>query len=153
MEQRLTAYLQDREAIIEKIKVLFYPRKEIILTYLYGSLAKGVAHPQSDIDIAILLSENISEEAYPYGYRAEILSDLMKALQTNRIDLVTLNEAPPFLRFQVIRYGVLIFSRSEAKRIDFQVKTITKYNDVKRLLYVQHQYLSQRLKDGTYGKK
>lgn len=75
------------------------PRKEIVLAYLYGSLAKGVTYPQSDIDIAILLGESMSEVAYPYGYRAEILSDLMKVLRTNRIDLIALNEAPPFLRF------------------------------------------------------
>ena len=147
------AHLPDRKATTEKIKSLLYPRKEIVLTYLYGSLAKGTTNPRSDMDIAILLNENISDDAYPYGYRAEILSDLMKVFQTNRIDLVILNEAPPFLRFQVIRYGVLIFSRSEAKRIDFQVKTFATYNDVKRLLDVQHQYLTQRLRDGTYGKK
>lgn len=147
------AHLQDREATIGKIKSLLYPRKEIVVAYLYGSVAKGTTNPTSDIDIAILLNESISDDAYPYGYRAEVLSDLMKVFQSNRVDLVILNEAPPFLRFQVIRYGVLIFSRSEAARIDFQVRTFATYNDVKRLLDVQHHYLSKRLKNGTYGKR
>lgn len=141
-----------RGDIIEKIKSLFSPKKEIILAYLYGSIAKGATHPYSDIDVAILVNDNISEEKYPYGYRAELLTDIMKVLHTNRVDLTILNEAPPFLRFQVIRYGVIIVARSEAERIDFHVKTIAKYNDVKRLLDIQHRYLSMRLKDGTYGK-
>ena len=75
------AHLQDREATIEKIKSLLYPRKEIVVAYLYGSVAKGTTNPTSDIDIAILLNESISDDAYPYGYRAEVLSDLMKVFQ------------------------------------------------------------------------
>ena len=31
-------------------------------------------------------------------------------------------------------------------------ETIAKSNDVKRLMDTQHQYLSKRLKNGTYGK-
>lgn len=127
-------------------------RKEIVLAYLYGSCAKGTSRPYSDVDIAILLDKNIYVEEGPYGYRAELLAILMKVLHANRIDLTILNDAPPFLKFQVIRYGRIIFSISEVKRIDFHVKTIAKYNDVKRLLDTQHQYLSKRLKNGTYGK-
>jgi len=52
----------------------------------------------------------------------------------------------------ILLYGRGILIRSEAKRIDFHVKTIAKYNDVKRLLDTQHQYLSKRLKNRTYGK-
>lgn len=143
------------EALIEIIKSTLLPRKEIVLAYLYGSFAKGISHPHSDVDVAILLDpdKNIYSKEYPYGYSAGVLADLIKALHTNRVDLIVLNNAPPFLKFQVIRYGRLVFSRSEAKRIDFQVKTITKYNDVKRLIDIQHRYLSNRLKNGTYGKR
>lgn len=138
--------------LIKEIKSLLLPRKEIVLAYLYGSSAKGTSRPYSDVDIAVLLDENISVEEGPYGYHAELLSILMKDLRSNRIDLTILNDAPPFLKFQVIRYGRVILIRSEAKRINFHVETIAKYNDVKRLLDTQHQYLSKRLKNGTYGK-
>ena len=142
----------NREEIIGKIVSLLLPKKDVLLAYLYGSFAKGETHPNSDIDIAILVNDSISEIKYSYGYRAEILTDLMKTLHTNRVDLIILNEAPPFLRFQVVRYGIPILTRSEAERIDFHVKTITKYNDVKKLLDIQNRYISRRLKDGTYGK-
>lgn len=144
--------IEKGEDLIRKIWSLFLPRKEVVLAYLYGSCAKGTPRPQSDVDIAILLDENIPVKEGPYGYRAELLAVLMKTLRTNQIDLVILNEAPPFLMFQVVRYGKLIISRSEAKRIDFHVKTIARYIDVKRLMDLQHQYLSKRLKNGTYGK-
>ncbi len=140
------------EVLIKKIKSLLLPRKEIVLAYLYGSCAKGTSRPYSDVDIAILLDESISVEEGHYGYRAELLAILMKTLRTNHIDLVILNNAPPFLKFQIIRYGRVVLIRSEAKRIDFHVKTLAKHNDVKILLDTQHQYLSKRLKNGTYGK-
>ena len=145
--------LESRTALIENIKTFFLPRKEIVLAYLYGSFAKGASHPHSDVDVAILLDESISVERYPYGYRSELIADLMKLLRTNRIDLVVMNNASPFLKFQVVRYGLLILARSEAERIDFHVKTIAKYNDIKPLLDIQHKYLSDRLKSGTFGKR
>ncbi|MCC7203148.1 MAG: nucleotidyltransferase domain-containing protein [Nitrospirae bacterium] len=145
--------MESRQTLIEEIKTLLSPREEIALAYLFGSFSKGTPTSHSDIDIAVLINGNISEEGYPYGYRSELLSHLMKGLRTNSIDLVILNEAPPFLRFQVIRYGKIILSRSETARIDFQVKTISRYNDVKRLIGTQQRYISERLKNGTYGKR
>ena len=141
------------QTLIEGIKTLLSPREEILLAYLFGSFSRGVSTPLSDIDIAVLIHGDISEENYPYGYRSELLTYLMKGLRTNRIDLVILNDAPPFLKFQVVRYGQIIISRSEDKRIDFQVKTISRYNDVKRLMSIQQRYITERLKNGTYGKR
>ena len=145
--------MENTHTLIEEIKTLLSPREEIILAYLFGSFSKGVSSSRSDIDIAVLIHENISEKEYPYGYRSELLTYLMKGLRTNRIDLVILNDAPPFLKFQVIHHGRIILSRSETKRIDFQVKTISRYNDVKRLIDIQHRSLSERLRNGTYGKR
>lgn len=145
--------IEDIDALIEQIKSTLLQREEIILAYLFGSLAKGTSYPHSDVDIAILLDSTPDVSAkYPYGYRSEVITDLMKGLHTNSVDLVVLNDASPFLRFQVIRYGRLIFSRSEVKRVAFQVRTLTRYNDVKKLLEVQQKYLSIRLKNSSYGK-
>lgn len=147
------ADLQNREDIIKVISSLFIERKEIVLAYLFGSQAKGVNRTHSDIDVAILLDAGISVEESPYGYKSAILTELMMILHTNSIDLVILNDASPFLRFQVVRYGIPVLVRSEAERIDFHVKTISRYNDVKVLLKTQYKYISERLKDGTYGRR
>ena len=55
-------------------------------------------------------------------------------------------------RKEIVLAYLYVLIRYEAKRIDFHVETIARYNDVKRLLDTQHQYLSKRLKNGTYGK-
>jgi transcriptional regulator with XRE-family HTH domain len=140
-------------ALIEKLKTVLEPRKEIAAAYLYGSFAKGLAGRLSDVDVAVLLDESVSLKDSPFGYKADLLTDLMQALRTNSIDLLIANNAPPFLRFQIARYGRLIFSRSEVLRIEFQVKAIADYNDIKPLLDIQNRYLSQRVRSGAYGKR
>jgi predicted nucleotidyltransferase len=121
------------ETLSEKLRRYFVQRDEIRLVYIFGSIAKGCANKLSDVDIAVFISED-STKNYPYGYRAQIITDLMKILKTNNVDLVVLNRASPFLRFQVLRYGKLIFCRSKLERIRFQVKTFNEYNDTKRLV-------------------
>ena len=121
------------ETLSEKLRGYFVQRDEIRLVYIFGSIAKGCANELSDIDIAVFISED-STKNYPYGYRAQIITDIMKILKTNSVDLVVLNRASPFLRFQVLRYGKLIFCRSKLERVRFQVRTFNEYNDTKRLV-------------------
>ncbi len=107
---------------------------EIAVVYIFGSVAQGRSNVLSDIDFGIIVDKNkIEEHIYPYGYKAHILSDLMKLLKTNKLDLVILNDAPPLLRHRVLYYGKLIHSIDEKRRIRFQVETINKYNDYKYL--------------------
>lgn len=143
----------EKEGILKKVKQYLSQRPEILMAYLYGSYAKGNPRNHSDIDIAIYLDHIVDDAQYPYGYRADIISSLIKLLGANRIDLIIINDSPPYLRYQVIRYGTLIFTRSEAKRIEFHTGTISKYLDVKYLLSIQRQFMSRRLAEGTYGKR
>jgi predicted nucleotidyltransferase len=62
-------------------------RPEILEAYLFGSRARGEAHAGSDVDFA-LYAEPIPDT--PLGCDAEVAADLMKALATNRVDVVLL---------------------------------------------------------------
>ena len=113
----------------------FEKHTEIEVAYIFGSVAQGKVNPLSDIDIAILVDRGkIDEKIYRYGYKAEILSDLIKLLKTNAIDLVILNEANTLLKHRVLYSGKILHSKNENKRIAFQTTTIGKYNDYKQLM-------------------
>jgi len=108
---------------------------EIEVAYIFGSLAQGKTNALSDIDIAIITdSQQINNKTYRYGYKAEILTDLIKLLKTNNIDLVILNKANTLLKHRVLHHGILIYSKNERERINFQIDTINKYNDFKQLI-------------------
>jgi hypothetical protein len=113
----------------------FQRQAEIEIAYIFGSIARGTESALSDIDIAILIDDQqINEDKFRYGYKAEILADLMKILKTNNVDLVILNEANTLLRHRVLYHGKLIYSKNEKKRIEFQTNTIDKYIDFKELM-------------------
>lgn len=86
------------------------PRPEILDAYLFGSQARGDAGALSDIDVAVYIDESLTEPG-PYGYDAELITDLMTELGTNDIDVVLLNRAPPLLYHRVLRDGKLLVTR------------------------------------------
>jgi len=142
--------MKSLETLSEKLREYFVQRDEIRLVYIFGSIAKGCANKLSDIDIAVFISEDSTKD-YPYGYRAQIITDLMKILKTNNVDLVVLNRASPFLRFQVLRYGKLIFCRSELERVKFQVRTFNEYNDTKRLVDLYFRENQKKLRQRSFA--
>ena len=108
---------------------------EIEVAYIFGSLSQGKTNALSDIDIVIFTdSQQINNKTYRYGYQAEILTDLIKLLKTNNIDLVILNKANTLLKHRVLHHGILIYSKNEREHINFQIDTINKYNDFKQLI-------------------
>ena len=117
------------------LKKYFQKHTEIEVAYIFGSVTQGRTSSLSDIDIAVITdSQQIKEETYRYGYKAEILTDLIKLFKTNDVDLVILNEVNTLLKHRVLYFGKLIYSKNERKRIAFQTETINKYNDYKQLI-------------------
>ncbi|ADG81453.1 DNA polymerase beta domain protein region [Thermincola potens JR] len=73
---------------------------QIIAFYLFGSYAAGRATPQSDIDLAILFDKSFERERY-LPERLRLMGELSIVLETDRVELVVLNEAPPALAYRV----------------------------------------------------
>jgi hypothetical protein len=85
-------------------------RSEVLEAYLFGSQAAGRAQLHSDIDVAVYVQAD-RLDAPGYGYAAEITTYLISALDSNSIDLVVLNQAPPLLYHRVLRDGRRILAR------------------------------------------
>lgn len=129
----------DMNTKINKIKQsaaeYFKKHQEIEVSYIFGSVAQNRTNALSDIDIGVILDRSkIDDKLYPYGYRANLISDLIKLLKTNKVDVVLLDDASILLRHRILYYGKIIYSGNEERRIKFQVETINKYNDYKNLL-------------------
>jgi hypothetical protein len=123
------------DEIREIMKGYFQKHPEIEVAYVFGSVTQGRVNVLSDIDIAIILDKGqVNEKLYRYGYKAEILTDLIKLLRTNNVDLVILNEANSLLKHRVLYFSKVIYSKNEKKRIQFQIDTINKFNDFKQLI-------------------
>lgn len=106
----------------------YFKNQPIELVYLFGSQASGKVKPLSDIDFAVLFSENLTDQER-FSHKIKILGDLSEILKTDKIDLVDLQTAPPFLQFEAIRKRNEVFIRNENKRIDFETKVLFNFFD------------------------
>lgn len=131
--------------ITEKLNKYFDEHEEILFAILFGSLAKGTSNKMSDIDIAVMINPNFNK-TYPFGYQAELITDLMQVLKRNDIDVVILNKAPISLKHEILRYGKFIYIRDKQARIKFQIDTINQYEDYKMLYRVHEEVMRNRWK-------
>ena len=96
--------------------------------YLFGSRAAGKAGKLSDYDFAVLLDEKKVGEKQYSKYQLEIISDLLRTIKTDHIDLVILNNSktPLFLKYNVIKEGKIIYEKNKAaaderKNLEFNI--------------------------------
>lgn len=127
----------------------FAGRPEAVAAYLFGSQASGKATRRSDVDVAVLLDEEFDLAADPF-YRLDQAAALQASLG-RAVDLVLLNQAPLLLRYQVLRYGQLIFERDHRQRVDFEVHSRMLYFDFRPILDALHARQAQRIKEGTFA--
>jgi predicted nucleotidyltransferase len=116
---------------VENITRVLEKEPEVLFAYLFGSYAKGIQDDKSDIDIAIYITdENILEKDPLYPSRLAI--KLERALAEKRtLDVRVLNGSTLRFRSQVLRYGKLLFSKDEKKRIEFETTSLAHYYDFK----------------------
>jgi hypothetical protein len=84
--------------IVEKALKVFHRHDRVVAVWLFGSAAEERMRVGSDLDLAVLF-----QEKPPFEVWADLRADLQEALKFEDIDLVTLNEAHPILRFEAVR--------------------------------------------------
>lgn len=109
---------------------LFDPDPRVQLVYLFGSRAgKSTADPNSDIDIAIYTTDDFGWDDYHHA-----AGEIPQVLDSGRFDLVWLNRADPVFRFDVVRSGRLMLSRSAETENAFEYRTTRAFWDYRLYL-------------------
>ena len=99
----------------------------IAYALLFGSAARGSAHANSDLDVAIGLS---TPQALTVRDLGALIADLESA--TGRpVHVVLLDEAPPGLAYRVFRDGVRLVVRDERALKTRLTRAILEYLDFK----------------------
>jgi len=118
--------------------------------YLFGSFATGKENPMSDIDLALMVDQSKIDDDLT-EFRLNLISDFMDILNRVDIDLVLLDSANLFLRYNVLKTGVLLFERDEYARKIFTFETVRDYLDFEPLARVHKKALWQLAKEGRIG--
>lgn len=108
----------------------FTKQDDIEFVLLFGSLASGRITPMSDIDVAVYFNgaRNTLELA---DRQIDITCTIMRLCKINRVDVVILNAAHPFLKFQVVKYGRLLYVNNEKAYYQFKAHAFGLYQDIK----------------------
>ena len=113
----------------EEIGKALEGRREVIVAYLYGSVAKGYAGRGSDIDVGLLLRKDFKAGAlYPARIAREIKE---KCHLSQDVDVRILNDGSQRFLHQVITEGRIILLRDEGERVKFETSVIDRYIDFK----------------------
>lgn len=103
---------------------------DMIALYTFGSLAEGKIKPLSDLDFAVLLSDNLDRK-HLFDKHIDLIGTFNDTFKTDEIDLVLLNHVPLKFAFNVIKTGKLLYCREQKKLIDFIEHTMKLYLDFK----------------------
>jgi hypothetical protein len=101
----------------------------IAYALLFGSAARGTAHPHSDVDMAVGLTPGAVLSPRDVG---TLIADLERAAGRT-IDLVLLDDAPPPLAFRIFRDGVTLVDRDPRALADRKARAILDYLDFQPL--------------------
>lgn len=108
----------NRSAVVSEVRSTV---PDVIAIHLFGSMARGDVHRESDVDLAILSGAKIPTAA---------LFDLTARLETllhRSVDLVDLRAASAVLRVQVLGDAELLDDADSIRRAEFECFALADY--------------------------
>ncbi len=139
--------LRDLTSIEHAVTKFLRSKREVQAAYIFRSLVTGRSRRDSDVDIAVLVSDRVMRKN-PFQYRLELMTELMAILKRDDVDLILLNQAPPLLAHPVLKKGKLILERSASARVAFQVRTVNRYFDTLPMRKLYLTYLKKHAREG-----
>ncbi len=135
------------EQRIRQLKAYLVNQRFVQVAYLFGSAAKGMMGPLSDVDVAALFN---SEPTQWYEHRMKLMEGLTWIFGVPKVDVVILNNADPVLSHRVLIEGQPIFIRDETARVRTEKKILDTYLDTAFLRSVQRASIKEQVKEGGY---
>lgn len=108
--------------MLERLKRQAAMWPELKLAVVFGSTARGQARPKSDVDLGVLL------DPYRPELRFQVEAELGRAAG-RPVDVILLDDAPPLLRFEIAREGVLLFECEGHRWTDFKARAMVDWWD------------------------
>ena len=128
--------MNDHKLKFHEIAPTVFEGTPVLFAYLYGNYAKGLSHPFSDLDVGVFVEGLDTKACLDLELSLSLLMDekLDHAIQS---EVRVLNHLPLVVKGRILSDGELIYSKDEAKRIEFETQVRKAYFD---FLPVIHQY-------------
>ncbi|MBU0530234.1 MAG: nucleotidyltransferase domain-containing protein [Nanoarchaeota archaeon] len=113
---------------IERLRKLFSKHDFVRVAYIFGSAAEDRQGPLSDIDIAVFMDKGISERKVNER-KMMLINEISSVLETDKFDLVVMNDAPLLMNYNIIKNGKVL--KSGRERILLETSLMSRYLDRK----------------------
>ncbi len=127
-------------------------REGVVAAMLIGSQARGTAGPLSDVDIAIWCDPSLDSRGR-FDLQLDLAGAAARALHTDEIDVVPLNDAPPLMRHRAIRDGKRLVERDPNERVRLETRAILDYLDTAPLRVELGRGMRRRMREGRFGRR
>ena len=124
---------------IENLTRVLEQVPRVRLAVLFGSAAKGTGRSDSDIDVGVSL-ERGSDLSPTLGVALERAAG-------RPVDLVWLDTAPPLLRFEIARNGLVLVQRDPYTWAEFRAHAMIDWWDWAPTARMMHQAMASRLRE------
>lgn len=108
--------------LLERLKAVLQGLPAVRLAAAFGSVARGRAQARSDLDLGVVLQPDTPEQRLAIGATLERAAG-------RPVDLIYLDAAPPLLRFEIARDGVLLLERRSHEWADFRARAMLDWWD------------------------
>jgi len=132
---------------VRRASAIVLPKHPVVAAYVYGSVMRGTPLPHSDIDLAVLLSEQLTGYAR-LQLELAIQADLEEVCTLAPIDVRALNDAPLLIQGRIIQTGVRVYEKDRVARVAYEVIIRKKYFDYLPLAQRVETAAWKRLKEG-----
>lgn len=123
--------------LIQKLKKAFSQQKEVLAVYVFGSRAADFAHPKSDLDIAVFVSnrKKVSERKI-IKFLAKKDITIPFNLDLSCVDL----QSPPIFLYQIIKNGLCIYEKAPLQKVNLEATALHLYYDNQHLRNIYRSY-------------
>jgi len=99
----------------------------VVCAWLFGSVARGTARPDSDVDVAVLADLPSGRDSL--AWRSELEARLSRQVRRT-VQIVAADRAPADLVRRVLRDGLLLVDRDRKRRVALEVRKRIEYFDM-----------------------
>lgn len=125
---------------LDRIRRVLAETPAVRLAVLFGSAARRTDRQDSDLDIGVSWRHG----AEPTG---PALSVALERAAGRRIDVVWLDEAPPLLRFEIARDGLVVVERVPHAWADFRARAMIDWWDWAPTALMMHRVMAERVRE------
>lgn len=116
-------------ALAGLLRPAFAAHAEVAAAYVFGSVARGQARPDSDLDVGLVFARRNEDVRDHLDLIAQLADGISRLIGHERVDLVVLEPQGPIFCHKVLCDGRLIYEGDRDRRIDFESETIVRALD------------------------